>query len=94
MELEPPAGCSKRPDISPAQPRRAGTRRSTGAAAASKEAKSYSLLYVEPLNDARTPLADFFNILLVYRPPVSSLRASPRIMAGSLYPTSLKAPMR
>ena len=26
---------------------------------------SYSLLYVEPLSDARTKLADFFNILLV-----------------------------
>ena len=25
---------------------------------------SYSALYVEPLSDARTPLADFFSILL------------------------------
>jgi hypothetical protein len=33
------AGCSKRPDILPAQPRCAGTRRSTDAAAASDEAR-------------------------------------------------------
>jgi hypothetical protein len=26
--------------------------------------EAYSLLYVEPLSDARTKLADFFNILL------------------------------
>jgi hypothetical protein len=32
-------------------------------AAASEEAKR-TLRYVEPLNDARTPLADFFSILL------------------------------
>src|SRR6185295_694898 len=34
-------GCSKRPDISPAQPRRAKTPRSTGKAAASEEARRY-----------------------------------------------------
>ena len=28
--------------------------------------KSYSLPYVEPLGDARTPLAGFFSILLVW----------------------------
>ncbi|HMU55045.1 MAG TPA: hypothetical protein PKA61_08560, partial [Nitrospira sp.] len=39
-------------------PRRAKTRRSAGKAAASEEATSYSPLYVEPLNDARTPLGD------------------------------------
>ena len=32
-------------------------------AAASEEARR-TLRYVEPLSDARTPLADFFNILL------------------------------
>jgi hypothetical protein len=32
-------------------------------AAASEEARR-TLQYVEPLNDARTPLADFFSILL------------------------------
>ena len=42
------AGCSKRP---------------FSKAAASEEARR-TLRYVEPLSDARTPLADFFNILL------------------------------
>jgi hypothetical protein len=43
------SGCSKRP---------------SSAAAASEEAKAYSFPYVEPLSDARTKLADFFNTLL------------------------------
>jgi hypothetical protein len=34
-----PAGCSKRPDFSPAQPRRTKTRRSAGKAAASEDRK-------------------------------------------------------
>jgi len=42
------AGCSKRP---------------SSKAAASTEARR-TLRYVEPLCDARTPLADFFSILL------------------------------
>ena len=42
------AGCSKRP---------------SSKAAASKEARR-TLRYVEPLSDARTPLAGFFSILL------------------------------
>jgi hypothetical protein len=29
-----------------------------------REGEAYSFLYVEPLSDVRTPLADFFNILL------------------------------
>ncbi len=58
-----PAGCSKRPEFSPAQPRRAKTRRSAGKAAASEEARR-TLRYVEPLSDARTTLAGFFSILL------------------------------
>ena len=58
------SGCSKRPDFSPAQPRRAKTRRSAGKAAVSEEARR-TLRYVEPLSDTRTPLADFFSILLV-----------------------------
>ncbi len=33
-------------------------------AAAREEAKAYFVVYVEPLSDARTPLADFFSILL------------------------------
>jgi hypothetical protein len=32
--------------------------------AAASEAASRTLRYVEPLSDARTPLADFFSILL------------------------------
>ena len=45
---ERPAGCSKRP---------------FSKAAASEEARR-TPRYVEPLSDARTPLADFFSILL------------------------------
>src|ERR1044071_185331 len=56
-------GCSKRPLVSPAQPRRAKTRRSAGKAAASEEAR-HTLRYVEPLSAARIPLVDFLNILL------------------------------
>ena len=45
------SGCSKRP---------------SSKAAASEEARR-TLRYVEPLSDARTPLADFFSTLLVLR---------------------------
>ena len=51
------------PDFSPAQPWRAETRLVPSKAAASEEARR-TLRYVEPLSDARTPLADFFSILL------------------------------
>ena len=46
------AGCSKRP---------------SSKAAASEGPEAYPLGYVEGLNDARTPLAVFFSILLVER---------------------------
>jgi hypothetical protein len=49
--------------LSPAQLRRAKTRRSAGKAVASEEARRM-LQYVEPLNEVRTPLTDFFSILL------------------------------
>jgi hypothetical protein len=39
------------------------SKRLSSKAAASEEARR-TLRYVEPLNDARTPLADFFSILL------------------------------
>jgi hypothetical protein len=57
------AGCSKRPDFSPAQPWRTETRLVPSKAAASEEARR-TLRYVEPLSDARMPLADFFSILI------------------------------
>jgi len=44
-----PAGCSKS---------------SSSKAAASEDPEAYPLGYVEDLNDARTPLADFFSIML------------------------------
>ena len=77
-----PAGCSKRPDFSPAQPWRAETRLVPSKAAASEEARR-TLRYVEPLSDARTTLADFFSILLVLaltdaRPVPVSVEASAR----------------
>ena len=76
-----PAGCSKWPRFSPAQPQRAKTRCSAGKAAASEEARR-TLRYFEPLSEARTTLGkrsdsarcgragekdDFFSILLVER---------------------------
>jgi hypothetical protein len=33
-----------------------------------RRGESYSAPYVEPLSDARTPLADFFSILLASHP--------------------------
>jgi hypothetical protein len=53
----------KKAAFSPAQPRRPKTHRSAGKAAVSEEARR-TLRYVEPLSAARTPLADFFSILL------------------------------
>ena len=47
----------------PRQPWRTETRLVPSKAAASEEARR-RLRYVEPLSDARTPLADFFSILL------------------------------
>jgi len=52
---EPRAECSKRPDISPAQPRHAETRLVPSKATASEVARR-TLRYVEPLSDAKTPL--------------------------------------
>src|SRR5437879_12839072 len=57
------AGSSKRPDFSPAQPRRAKTRRSAGKAALSEEAIRTQSRTLESVTDARTPLADCFNSL-------------------------------
>jgi hypothetical protein len=34
-----------------------------------REGDAYAVRYVEPSRDARTPLADFFNILLSFGPP-------------------------
>ena len=49
----------KRPLFSPAQPRCAETHRSAGKVAASEEALCFQLnRFVEPLNDARTPLCE------------------------------------
>ena len=56
-------GCSKRPDFSPAQPRRAKTRRSAGKAAGESKPEAYPLGYVEDFDELRTPLAGFFSIL-------------------------------
>ncbi len=42
------SGCSKRPGFSPAQPRRAETRRSAGKAAISEEARRYHPHFVWP----------------------------------------------
>jgi hypothetical protein len=47
------------------------SKRLSSKATASEEARR-TLRYVEPLNDARTPLADFFSILLVLSSKESS----------------------
>ncbi len=52
-----------------------------------RRGESYSLPYVERLSDARTPLADFFRILLVLTPRrAMGVRASTSFVAreGSL----------
>ena len=59
-----PAGCSKRPFSK----------------AAASEGARRTLRYVEPLSDARTKLADFFNILLVGGYEAPSLRLHQRIV--------------
>ena len=59
-EENAPAGCSKRP---------------LSKAAANEEARR-TLRYVEPLSAARTPLADFFSILLEQRMGVGRFRIS------------------
>ena len=58
------SGCSKRPGFSPAQPRRAETRRSADKAAGESKPEAYPLGYVEDFDKPRTTLADFFSILL------------------------------
>ena len=58
------SGCSKRPGFSPAQLRRAETRRSAGKAAGESKPEAYPLGYVEDFDEPRTTLADFFSILL------------------------------
>jgi hypothetical protein len=45
-----------------------------------RKGESYSAPYVEPLSEARTPLADFFNILLVGGYEAPSLRLPKRIV--------------
>jgi len=55
----------KKAAFSPAQPWRTKTRLSPDKAAASEEVRR-TLRYVEPLSEERTPLADFFSILLAY----------------------------
>jgi hypothetical protein len=64
--MRTPAGCSKKPDFSPAQPWRAETRLVPSKAAASEEARR-TFRYVEPLSEARTKLVGFFSILLVQK---------------------------
>ena len=58
-----PCRMLKKAAFSPAQPRRAKTRRSAGKVAASEDARR-TLRYVSPLSEARTKLTDFFSILL------------------------------
>ena len=61
---EPRAGCSKRPDVSPAQPWRAKTRLVPNKAADESKPEAYPLGYVEDFDESRTKLADFFSSLL------------------------------
>src|SRR5712692_8204896 len=64
-----PAGCSKRPDFSPAQPRRAETRLVPSKAATPRltlvsRFTPHVSRFTVPESHARTLLADFFSILL------------------------------
>jgi hypothetical protein len=73
--LESSAGCSKRPDFSPAQLWRAETRQAPSKAAACEEARR-TLQYIEPLSEERTKLADFFSIPLEKWTVVSMAKSS------------------
>ena len=67
QEENTPAGCSKSPDFSPTQPRRAKTRRSAGKAAAPRlipRFTFYASRFTAAGSEAKTKLADFFSILL------------------------------
>ena len=100
MIPERPAGCSKRPDFSPAQPwrllhppalslprqpLRPRTRLIPSKAAASEQARR-TLRYVEPLSAARTPLVDFFSILLGNPVGEKNIELSRRLGLAIRYP--------
>ncbi len=57
------AGCSKRPDFSPAQPRRAKTRLLPSKPTGESKPEAYHQEYVEECDEPRTKLTDFFSIL-------------------------------
>jgi hypothetical protein len=63
------------------QPLRPGTRLVPSKAAVSEEAR-HTFRYVEPLSDTRTPLADFFSILL-------ETKTVDGIVESSNYPAAL-----
>jgi len=51
-----------------------------------RRGKTYSLSYVEPLNDARTKLEDFFNILLRLTERAQPLPVHSRLLHGTERP--------
>ena len=67
-----PAGCAKRPAFSPAQPRHAEMRLFPNKAATPRLTARFTFhasRFTVPGSDARTPLADFFSILIeIHRP--------------------------
>ena len=60
----------------------AGCSKSPFSKAAASEGARRTLRYVEPLSDARTPLADFFSILLDASELAGILKPPARVMAG------------
>ncbi len=58
------------------------SKRLSSAAAASEEAKAYSVRYVEPPGAARTKLADFFNILLAGKGVLTALTGMVHLGGG------------
>jgi hypothetical protein len=58
----------KKATFSPAQPRRAKTRRSASKAAGESKPEAYPQGYVEDFDEPRTPLAGFFSVLLYLHP--------------------------
>ena len=72
----------KKANVSPSHPRRAKTRLSHGVGRSERGGDAYSVRYGEPPSDARTKLADFFNILLeanLFQGPEGQIHAERRL---------------
>ena len=81
--MDIPAGCAKGRRAHPPTPARRDAH-VTVQGRSERSGESYSALYVEPLSDARTLLADFFHILLEGFGPVPMIMARLILMSAPL----------